>query len=157
MLRFTCCTPAADDALQIHRTCKPDSQTCLTQLETAATAGVVVVLAVIGIIMYEAISAGMPGLSSGDVPIWSLKVRRSLRLVPPAWSDFHDMDPSQPQFAGLDLTLALHPMHNDNLSPAVPAQSRCHSACSRGAGYEAAVISLRMHTVWLRASTGLGS
>ena len=45
------------------------------QLETAATAGVVVVLAVIGIVMYEAISAGLPGLASGDVPIWSLKVR----------------------------------------------------------------------------------
>lgn len=46
------------------------------QLETAATAGVVVVLAVIGIVMYEAISAGLPGLASGDVPIWSLRVRR---------------------------------------------------------------------------------
>ena len=45
------------------------------QLETAATAGVIVVLAVIGIVMYEAISAGLPGLASGDVPIWSLKVR----------------------------------------------------------------------------------
>ncbi len=46
------------------------------QLETAATAGVVVVLAVIGIVMYEAINAGLPGLASGDVPVWSLKVRR---------------------------------------------------------------------------------
>ncbi len=46
------------------------------QLETAATAGVAVVLAIIGIVMYEAISAGLPGLTSGDVPIWSLKVRR---------------------------------------------------------------------------------
>ena len=45
------------------------------QLETAATAGVAVVLAIIGIVMYEAISAGLPGLTSGDVPIWSLKVR----------------------------------------------------------------------------------
>ena len=46
------------------------------QLETAATAGVAVVLAIIGIVMYEAISTGLPGLTSGDVPIWSLKVRR---------------------------------------------------------------------------------
>ena len=51
------------------------------QLEAAATAGVVVVLAVIGIVMYEAISTGLPGLASGDVPIWSLKVRRGAEFA----------------------------------------------------------------------------
>lgn len=50
------------------------------QLEKAATAGVVVVAAVIGIIMYEAIKAGLPGITSGEVPIWSLEVRPALAL-----------------------------------------------------------------------------
>ena len=32
------------------------------------------VVAVIGIIMYDAIKAGLPGISSGEMPLWRLKV-----------------------------------------------------------------------------------
>ena len=35
----------------------------------------VVVVAVIGIIMYEAIIAGLPGITSGEMPIWKMEVR----------------------------------------------------------------------------------
>ena len=69
MLQSAMHTPKSESYVQYA------DQLCHVQLETAATAGVVVVLAVIGIVMYEAISAGLPGLASGDVPIWSLKVR----------------------------------------------------------------------------------
>ena len=48
------------------------------QLETLATAGVVVVVAVLGIIMYEAIKAGLPGITSGELPLWSLKACAAL-------------------------------------------------------------------------------
>ena len=46
----------------------------MPQLEKAATAGVVVVVAIIGIIMYEAIRAGLPGITSGELPVFSMKV-----------------------------------------------------------------------------------
>lgn len=39
----------------------------------------VVVAAIIGIIMYEAIKAGLPGITSGELPIWKLEVRSPLR------------------------------------------------------------------------------
>lgn len=58
--------------------------TLILQLEKAATAGVVVVVAVIGIVMYEAIKAGLPGITSGELPIFSMQVRHS--VLPVLWS-----------------------------------------------------------------------
>lgn len=48
---------------------------CLSlQLETAATAGVVLVLALIALLGKKAWDAGFPAIQTGDLPLWSLKV-----------------------------------------------------------------------------------
>ena len=47
----------------------------------------VVVVAVIGIVMYEAIKAGLPGITSGELPIFSMQVR--LSVLPLLWSMAH--------------------------------------------------------------------
>jgi hypothetical protein len=44
------------------------------QLETAATAGVVLVLALIVLLGKKAWDAGFPAIRTGDLPLWSLKV-----------------------------------------------------------------------------------
>lgn len=46
----------------------------------AATAGVVVVAVIIGIIMYESIKAGLPSITSGELPFWRLEVCPMLHI-----------------------------------------------------------------------------
>lgn len=47
------------------------------QLEAAATLGVVVILAVLGIIVQTSIHAGLPAIRSGELPLWTFQVRLS--------------------------------------------------------------------------------
>ena len=49
--------------------------TRMRSLETAATAGVVIVLALAGIIVAEALRAGLPAIASGELPLWRLQAR----------------------------------------------------------------------------------
>lgn len=44
------------------------------QLETAATAGVLLVVCLIGLLAADAISSGFPAIKDGSLPLWSLKV-----------------------------------------------------------------------------------
>lgn len=44
------------------------------QLESAATAGVVLVAALIALLAAEAFKAGFPAIRNGDLQLWSLKV-----------------------------------------------------------------------------------
>ena len=53
----------------------PSASTRMRSLETAATAGVVIVLALAGIIVVEALRAGLPAIASGELPLWRLKAR----------------------------------------------------------------------------------
>jgi amino acid permease len=46
----------------------------MRNLESAAAAGLVVVLGLLGALAYRAISAGMPALADGQVPLWSLQL-----------------------------------------------------------------------------------
>ncbi|KAK9845342.1 hypothetical protein WJX81_003878 [Elliptochloris bilobata] len=45
----------------------------MRSLETAATAGVAIVLALAGIICVEALRAGLPAIASGELPLWRLQ------------------------------------------------------------------------------------
>lgn len=47
---------------------------CFLQLETAATAGVVLVLGLIGLLAVNVFSSGFPAIQDGSLPLWSLKV-----------------------------------------------------------------------------------
>ena len=47
----------------------------LLQLESVATVGVVVILAVLGIIVHTSIQAGLPAIKSGELPLWTFQVR----------------------------------------------------------------------------------
>lgn len=47
----------------------------VVQLEAAATLGVVVILAVLGIIIQTSIRAGLPAIRSGELPLWTFQVR----------------------------------------------------------------------------------
>ena len=44
------------------------------QLEAVATAGVIVILAVLGIIIQTSIHAGLPAIRSGELPVWQVEV-----------------------------------------------------------------------------------
>lgn len=56
----------------------------MRSLETAATAGVVIVLALAGIIVAEALRAGLPAIASGELPLWRLQARAQVsRLAAP--------------------------------------------------------------------------
>ena len=58
--------------------------TRMRSLETAATAGVVIVLALAGIIVAEALRAGLPAIASGELPLWRLQARAQVsRLASP--------------------------------------------------------------------------
>lgn len=46
----------------------------LLQLETAATAGVVLVIGLIALLAAEAINSRFPAIQDGSLPLWSLKV-----------------------------------------------------------------------------------
>lgn len=50
----------------------------MRSLELAGTAGLVVIVAVMGIIIYQSSSAGFPAVTSGDFPLWRVKVTREL-------------------------------------------------------------------------------
>ena len=52
---------------------------CL-QLEAAATVGVAVILAVLGIIVQTSVHAGLPAIKSGELPLWKFEVSN---LFPP--------------------------------------------------------------------------
>jgi len=47
----------------------------MRSLETAATAGVFIVLTLAGIIAVEALRAGLPAIASGELPLWELQAR----------------------------------------------------------------------------------
>lgn len=47
----------------------------MRSLELAGTAGLVVIIAVMGIIIFQSIHTGMPAISSGEMPLWSVKVK----------------------------------------------------------------------------------
>jgi hypothetical protein len=49
-----------------------------TQLETAATAGVLLVLALIGLLGAEAVRTQFPAIRDGSLPVWSLRVDKNL-------------------------------------------------------------------------------
>lgn len=46
----------------------------MRSLETAAQAGVVIVVALAGIIINEAALAGFPAIQNGELPLWCIKV-----------------------------------------------------------------------------------
>eukprot|EP00877_Chromochloris_zofingiensis_P007157 jgi/Chrzof1/2695/Cz11g25150.t1 len=46
----------------------------MRELETAATAGVVLVLLLIGLLGVKAVEEGFPAIQNGELPLWSLKV-----------------------------------------------------------------------------------
>lgn len=46
----------------------------MRSLETAAQAGVVIVVALAGIIVNEAALAGFPAIHNGELPLWCIKV-----------------------------------------------------------------------------------
>lgn len=50
------------------------------QLEVAASAGVALVAAVVGVVMYCALDAGLPAIHNGELPLWGMRV--SLTLPP---------------------------------------------------------------------------
>jgi hypothetical protein len=47
----------------------------MRSLETAAAAGMLVILALLGVLMVGALHAGLPAVADGQLPVWSLKVR----------------------------------------------------------------------------------
>lgn len=47
----------------------------MRSLETAATAGVAIVLTMAGIIAVESLRAGLPAIASGEMPLWRLQAR----------------------------------------------------------------------------------
>lgn len=47
----------------------------MRSLELAGTAGLVVIVAVMGIIIFQSIHSGMPAIQSGEMPLWSVRVR----------------------------------------------------------------------------------
>lgn len=47
----------------------------MRSLETAAAAGMLVILALLGVLMVGALHAGLPAVVDGQLPVWSLKVR----------------------------------------------------------------------------------
>lgn len=68
-------SPSADVRAALTIRCMPacPSNTRM-QLESAATAGVVLVLALIGLLAAEALRTGFPAIRDGSLPLWSLKV-----------------------------------------------------------------------------------
>lgn len=48
------------------------------QLEKAATAGVVLVVGLIGLLAFEAVGEHFPAVQAGELPLWSLKVDEHL-------------------------------------------------------------------------------
>lgn len=56
----------------------------IRQLEGAATCGVLMVLALVALLGYDAAAAGFPAIKDGSLPIWSIKVGcTQLRAVSP--------------------------------------------------------------------------
>jgi hypothetical protein len=49
----------------------------MRSLETAAAVGMLVVVALLGVLAVGALSAGLPAVMDGELPLWSLKVGRS--------------------------------------------------------------------------------
>lgn len=47
----------------------------MRSLESAGTAGLLVILAVMGIIISQSIHTGMPAIHTGEMPLWSVKVK----------------------------------------------------------------------------------
>ena len=54
----------------------------MRSLELAGTAGLVVIVAVMGIIIFQSIHTGMPAISSGEMPLFSVKVAFRGQIVP---------------------------------------------------------------------------
>lgn len=50
----------------------------MRSLETAAQAGVLIVMALAGIIVTEAAQYGFPAIRSGELPLWGIKVPQEL-------------------------------------------------------------------------------
>ena len=48
----------------------------MRSLELAGTAGLIVIVAVMGIIIFQSINTGMPAISSGEMPLLSVKVQQ---------------------------------------------------------------------------------
>ncbi len=53
----------------------------MRSLETAAQAGVVIVIALAGIIVTEAVQYGFPAIYNGELPLWGIKVCGELLLL----------------------------------------------------------------------------
>lgn len=53
----------------------------MRSLETAAQAGVVIVIALSGIIVTEAAQYGFPAIHNGELPLWGIKVGGELPLL----------------------------------------------------------------------------
>lgn len=53
----------------------------MRSLETAAQAGVLIVIGLAGIIVTEAALAGFPAIRSGELPVWGIKVRSSISTL----------------------------------------------------------------------------
>ncbi len=56
----------------------------IRQLEGAATCGVAMVLALVGLLGYDAAKAGFPAVRDGSLPIWTLQVGLAARAAPRA-------------------------------------------------------------------------
>lgn len=54
----------------------------MRSLELAGTAGLVVIIAVMGIILYQSVHTGMPAIQSGEMPLWTVKVFTSNTPLP---------------------------------------------------------------------------
>lgn len=48
----------------------------------AGTVGLTVIVAVMGIIIYQSVAAGLPAIKNGELPLWKLEVR----FLPPCFS-----------------------------------------------------------------------
>jgi len=64
-------SPATDGLV---KTVCPAVSCAMLQLETAATAGVVLVLGLIALLAAEAFNSRFPAIQDGSLPLWSLKV-----------------------------------------------------------------------------------
>ncbi|DBB04668.1 TPA: hypothetical protein ACH3X1_012728 [Trebouxia sp. C0004] len=84
----------------------------MRQLESAATVGVVVILAMVGIIVRTSIHAGLPAIKSGELPLWTFESAAQLPeafvvlgfafyLQPMMMPLLHDMPPGP---SGLAIT-----------------------------------------------------
>lgn len=54
----------------------------MRSLENAGTAGLTVIVAVMGIIIYQSVAAGLPAIANGELPLWRLEVRHRHPATP---------------------------------------------------------------------------